>query len=155
MASRRDQITMTDAEVQTFLVEQKILNVATLGPTGHPHLVAMWFTLLDGAPAFWTFGRSQKVVNLRRDPKITCLVESGETYAELRGVELRGTARIVEDPATVLRIGVDVAVKYNGPDAAGPKALPFLEQQAAKRVGVVVDVDHVASWDHTKLGGGY
>ena len=155
MARRRDQISMTDDEVQQYLTEQRILNVATLGPTGHPHLVAMWFTLLDGRPAFWTFGKSQKVVNVRRDPKITCLVESGETYAELRGVELRGAARVVDDLETVLKIGVDVAVKYSGPDAAGPKAMPFLERQAAKRVGVIVDVDHVASWDHTKLDGQY
>lgn len=155
MSSRRDQIKMTDAEVATFLEQQPILNVATNGPTGHPHLVAMWFVLLDGAPAFWTFGKSQKIVNLQRDPRISALVESGDTYAELRGVEVRGTARIVDDVDTVLRIGVGVAGKYNGPEAVGPKAMPFLEQQATKRVGVIIDVDHVTSWDHTKLGGRY
>ena len=62
-----------------YLDEQRVLNVATIGPTGHPHLVAMWYAMVDGRPAFWTFGKSQKVVNLRRDPKITGLVESGDT----------------------------------------------------------------------------
>ena len=69
MASRREQITMSDAEVSAFLDEQRMLNVATIGPTGHPHVVAMWFALVDGKPAFWTFSKSQKVVNLRRDPR--------------------------------------------------------------------------------------
>ena len=97
MASRRDQITMSDAEVAAYLDEQRVLNVATIGPSGHPHVVAMWYTMLDGRPAFWTFAKSQKVVNLRRDPKITGLVESGDSYDELRGVELVGTARLIED----------------------------------------------------------
>ena len=105
MAGRRELIKMTEAEVAAYLAEQRVLNVATIGPTGHPHVVAMWFALVDGKPAFWTFAKSQKVLNLRRDPRITALVESGETYAELRGVELVGTARLVEDFDEVLAIG--------------------------------------------------
>ena len=97
MPSRRSNITMTDDEVVAYLEEQKVLNVATIGPSGHPHVVAMWYVVLDGKPAFWTFGKSQKVMNIRRDPKITGLVESGETYDQLRGVELVGTARLLED----------------------------------------------------------
>ena len=91
-----------------------MLNVATIGPTGHPHVVAMWFAIVDGTPAFWTFMKSQKVVNLRRDPRITALVESGEAYAELRGVELLGTGRLVEDFDEVLGIGRAVALRYQG-----------------------------------------
>lgn len=155
MASRRTQISMSTEEVDAYLAEQRILNVATIGPTGHPHLVAMWYVIRDGSPAFWTFAKSQKVVNLRRDPRISALVESGETYGELRGVELRGTARIIDDPEVVLEIGKAVGVKYTGPAAIGPEALPFLEAQARKRIGVEIDVDHIASWDHTKLSGGY
>ena len=155
MASRRAQITMSPAEVEAYLDEQRILNIATLGPSGHPHLVAMWFMMHEGKPAFWTFGKSQKVVNLRRDPRITALVESGDSYSQLRGVELTGTARIVDDPADVLEIGKGVALKYNGPAAVGPDGLPFLEAQAAKRVGIVIDVENTVSWDHTKLGGVY
>lgn len=155
MASRRAQITMTDAEVEAYLGEQKVLNVATLGPTGHPHLVAMWYEVIDGKVTFWTFGKSQKVLNIRRDPRITCLVESGDRYEELKGVELVGTARLVEDYDAILDIGKAVTVKYQGPEILSEAAMPFLEAQARKRIGVVVDVERVVSWDHTKLGGSY
>ncbi len=114
MPSRRNNITMTDDEVTAYLEEQKVLNVATIGPSGHPHVVAMWFVVLDGRPAFWTFGKSQKVMNIRRDPKITGLVESGESYNELRGVELVGAARLIEDYDAVLDLGVRVSTKYTG-----------------------------------------
>jgi PPOX class probable F420-dependent enzyme len=153
--SRRDQITMTPDEIEAYLTDERILNVATIGPTGHPHLVAMWFALIDGRPIFWTFAKSQKVVNLRRDPKVTALVESGDSYDQLRGVELVGTARIIEDYDDVLAIGKAVGVKYTGPAALGADALPFLEAQAAKRVGIAIDVERTVSWDHRKLGTTY
>ncbi|MEX2628271.1 MAG: TIGR03618 family F420-dependent PPOX class oxidoreductase [Ilumatobacteraceae bacterium] len=155
MADRRDTITMSDDEVQAYLDEQRILNVATIGPTGHPHLVAMWYVLRDGRPTFWTFAKSQKVVNIRRDARISALVESGETYGELRGVEMRGVARLIEDTDEILEIGKAVAAKYTGPAGVSDEAMPFLEQQTTKRVGVQIDVEHVVSWDHTKLAGAY
>ena len=144
---------MTEDEVRSYLESERVLNVATIGPTGHPHLVAMWFTVMDGNVSFWTFSKSQKIVNLRRDPKMTGLVESGSVYDQLRGVELRGRGIIVDDYETILEIGKAVSVKYNGPSALSDAGLPFLEAQATKRVGVVFEVDHVASWDHTKLAG--
>jgi nitroimidazol reductase NimA-like FMN-containing flavoprotein (pyridoxamine 5'-phosphate oxidase superfamily) len=147
---------MTDAEVASFLAEQRVLNVATIGPTGHPHVVAMWYSILDGRPSFWTFGKSQKVVNLRRDPRITALVESGDSYNELRGVELVGTGRIVEDLDRIVAIGLAVAAKHQGAEAAAsPEVRGFVEAQAAKRVGVEIDVERTVSWDHTKLAGAY
>jgi PPOX class probable F420-dependent enzyme len=156
MPSRREQIVMTDAEVATYLDEQRVLNVATNGPSGHPHLVAMWFAIVDGRPSFWTFGKSQKVVNLRRDPRVTALVESGDSYAELKGVELVGTARVVEDTDEILTIGRAVAAKYQGAEAAAsPEVQALLEAQARKRVGVVIDIERTVSWDHTKLAGAY
>jgi Pyridoxamine 5'-phosphate oxidase len=155
MASKRSQIMMTDDEVQAYLESERVLNVATIGPTGHPHLVAMWFAMVEAKPVFWTFSKSQKIVNLRRDPKMTGLVESGDNYDQLRGVELRGRGVIVDDYDEVLEIGKAVGVKYNGPSALGEAALPFLEAQATKRHGVIFEIDHVASWDHTKLGGSY
>ena len=153
MPSRRNQIAMSESEVADFLATAKVLNVATIGPTGHPHLVAMWFVMRDGKPTFWTFGRSQKVQNLRRDPKITGLVEAGDEYQELRGVEVRGDAVLLDDPAEVLTIGLAVAEKYNGPAGVSDAARPFIEAQAVKRIGIAIDVDHVASWDHRKIKG--
>ena len=155
MASRRQQIHMTAEEIAAYLDSQTILNVATIGPSGHPHLVAMWYARVDGKLAFWTFAKSQKIVNLRRDGKMTGLVESGESYDQLRGVELIGHGRIVEGFDEVVAIGKAVAVRYNGEAAISEDALPFVEAQARKRLGVVFEVESMVSWDHTKLGGGY
>ncbi len=153
MPSRRDQITMTPEEVDAFLGGRRTMNIATNGPSGHPHLVAMWYGFHEGAPAFWTFGRSQKIMNLRRDPKLSALVEDGTEYAQLRGVELVGTGRIVEDRDAIIAIGLSVATRYQDVDAE--TARPFVESQAGKRIGVVIDVEHTVTWDHTKLGGRY
>jgi nitroimidazol reductase NimA-like FMN-containing flavoprotein (pyridoxamine 5'-phosphate oxidase superfamily) len=146
---------MSPEELQAFVESQTILNVATIGPSGHPHLVAMWYAYVAGELSFWTFAKSQKIVNLRRDPKMTGLIESGESYNELRGVELVGTGEIVDDYDTVLAIGKAVALRYNGESALSDAALPFIEAQARKRLGVVFRIERTVTWDHTKLGGGY
>jgi PPOX class probable F420-dependent enzyme len=153
MPSRREQIKMSSAEVDEFLAGRRTMNVATNGPTGHPHVVAMWYGFHDGKPAFWTFGRAQKVVNIRRDPKVSALVEDGDTYSQLRGVELVGRARLVEDHEGIVAIGLSVAQRYQNVDADAARS--FVEGQAGKRLGVVIDVERVVSWDHTKLGGSY
>lgn len=153
MANRRAQIAMSDDEVQGYLDQQRILNVATIGPSGHPHLVAMWYALIDGKVQFWTFAKSQKVVNLRRDPKMTGLVESGDSYNELKGVELVGTGRLIEDFDHILRLGKELAGRYNGPAALADELLPFIEAQARKRLAVEFEIERVVSWDHTKITG--
>ena len=153
MANRRSQITMTDEEVKVFLETQRILNVATIGPTGHPHLVAMWYALVNGKIQFWTFAKSQKIVNLRRDPRLTGLIESGESYSELKGVELVGSGRIVEDFEQILDLGKAVAVRYHGPEAVAEAVLPFIEAQARKRFVVELEIERVVSWDHSKISG--
>jgi len=156
MASRRDQVKMTAAEVAGYLDEQRVLNVATNGPTGHPHVVAMWYAMVDGRPVFWTFGKSQKIVNLRRDPRVTGLVESGDSHGELRGVELVGTAQLIEDFDGIVEIGQAVAAKYQGmAGELSAEARAFIEGQARKRIGIAIDIERTVSWDHTKLGGGY
>ena len=155
MANKRNSIEMTPDELSAYLETGQILNIATLSPSGHPHLVAMWYVMLDGAPVFWTFGKSQKVMNLRRDPKITGLVETGDSYSELKGAELIGTARIIEDYDEIVRIGAAVAVKYNGPGAASEAAMGFIRKQAEKRIGIAIDIERSVTWDHSKLGGAY
>ena len=86
---------------------------------------------------------------------MTGLVESGDSYNQLRGVELVGHGRIIDDEAKILEIGKAVAVKYNGPNAVSDAALPFIEAQARKRLGVAFEIERTVSWDHTKLGGAY
>ena len=148
--NQRSQITMTDDEVATFLVQQRTATMATLGPAGAPHLVAMWYAVIDGQVWFETKSRSQKAVNLRRDPRITCMVEEGETYDTLRGVSLEGTGVIVEDPEALWEVGVSVWERYNGPYTDEVK--PLVEFMLHKRIAVRIDVDRVRSWDHRKLG---
>jgi PPOX class probable F420-dependent enzyme len=152
--SRRDQIRMSDDEVQAFLAERHTMDVATIGADGRPHLVAMWYGFFpDGQLGFWTYGRSQKIVNLRRDPRLTCLVETGTAYEELRGVELVADATVIDDREEVLAIGASVFDRYTGPYT--PEARPVLEQVGAKRAAVRITVRDVVSWDHRKLGGTY
>lgn len=144
---------MTDAERDEFLAGRHTMNIASMGADGRIHLVAMWYGFVDGVPAFWTYGRSQKVVNLERDPRVTGLVETGETYDQLRGVELVGTARIVREGPMLQTAGESVWERYTGPvDAAARDALAVV---GAKRVAVLIDVDKYVTWDHTKLGGTY
>ncbi len=153
MPSRRELIRMTDEEVEAFLDGRHTMNVATIGPAGRIHLVAMWYGFLEGAPAFWTYGKSQKILNLRRDPRITALVETGEQYEELRGVELVGTGTIVEDRERIMELGRSVFERYTGPYT--DEMAPVLEATGAKRLVVKLEIESVVSWDHGKLGGRY
>src|SRR5256884_8307008 len=98
--NRRDQIRMNEEEIRAFLEEQRILQVATIDHDGWPHLVAMWYVLINDEVVFWTYARSQKAINLRRDPQLTCLVEPGERYEELRGVQMQGRAGSNHKPPT-------------------------------------------------------
>jgi PPOX class probable F420-dependent enzyme len=148
--NQRSQITMSDGEIETFISRSRTATMATLGPTGMPHLVAMWFAYIDGTIWFETKGRAQKVVNLRRDPRITVLIEDGLTYDTLRGVSLEGRAVITEDPEEIWAVGVNVWERYNGPYTDEVK--PLVEFMLNKRVAVKVEVDRIRSWDHRKLG---
>ncbi|MGH9243714.1 MAG: pyridoxamine 5'-phosphate oxidase family protein [Acidimicrobiales bacterium] len=153
MPSRRDQLTMTTEEIDEFLRGRHTMSVATFNHDGTIHLVAMWYGFLDGVPALWTYGRSQKVRNLERDPRVTGLVEDGERYDQLRGVELVGAGEIIRDRAMVLAVGLSVYGRYTAPVTEHVPAL--VEQMGAKRIVVRFAIDKVVSWDHGKLAGAY
>ncbi len=151
--NRRNAIRMTDEEIRAFLEEQRTLQVATIDHDGYPHLVAMWYVLLNNEIAFWTYAKSQKAVNLRRDPRLTCLVETGIQYNELRGVQIKGQAVILEGREQVQPVGELIWERYTG--TLNDSTRPMVEAQAAKRIAVIVKPVEVVSWDHRKLGGGY
>lgn len=151
--NRRKLIAMSDEEIQAFLQEQRTLQVATIGRDGYPHLVAMWYILFEQKIAFWTYARSQKTVNLRRDPRLTCLVEAGERYEDLRGVQMKGQALIYGERETVQRFGEAIMERYMGPLNENTRAM--VTAQAAKRIVVVVNPVETVSWDHRKLAGVY
>lgn len=151
--NRRKLIAMSDEEIQAFLQEQRTLQVATIGRDGYPHLVAMWYILFEQKIAFWTYARSQKTVNLRRDPRLTCLVEAGERYEDLRGVQMKGQALIYDERETVQRFGEAIMERYMGPLNENTRAM--VTAQAAKRIVIVVNPVETVSWDHRKLAGVY
>ncbi len=150
----RDAVRMDDQEVADLLADNLKVQVASIGGDGTPHLTTLFYVVLDGGLAFWTYRRSQKVRNLERDPRVSCLVEDGTDYFELRGVSMTGRAEIVREPDRVLEIGSAVAVRMVGAtslDDLGEVGRVAVEKQAAKRVAVLVRPDHVASWDHRKM----
>src|SRR5438552_4810564 len=133
----RDRVAMTAADTAALLAGSHKLQLATINRDGTPHLVTMFYVMLGGRIAFWTYRSSQKARNLARDPRVTCLVETGEEYFELRGVQVAGLARCVEDPAGVLEIGRGVAGGMAGMPAESVE--DYVAHAARKRVGFIVE----------------
>ncbi len=152
--SSRDQVKLSEEEILALLGENLKVQVAANGHDGFPHLTTLFYVVRDGKIAFWTYGRSQKIRNLERDPRVTALVEDGVDYFELRGVSITGTAEIVRDYDQIFDIGAAVVTRMAGVDsfeALGDLGRETVEKQATKRVGVVIHPDKVASWDHRKM----
>ena len=147
--NQRAEIKMTEDEIHTFLHEKRTMSMATIGPGGRIHLVAMWYGFVDGAIGFETKTKSQKVQNLRRDNRLTVLVEDGLKYEELRGVEIAGWGEVIDDPEQLFQLGVSVFERYQGPYTEEMK--PFVEMMLNKRVLVKLHTEQVVSWDHSKI----
>jgi len=152
--SRRHQIVMSDAEVADLLAASRTVTCATIGHSGRPHLMPLWYVVRDGELWAWTYAKSQKVRNLERDPRCTLQVETGAEYGELRGVMLACDAVIHRDLDAVAPLGAAIARRYGGGDLT-PEAEAALRVQAAKRVGLQFVERRRASWDHRKLEGTY
>jgi len=148
--NQRAMIRMTEDEIETFLHERRPVTLCSMNHDGSIHAVAMWYGFLEGCIAFETKAKSQKVQNLRRNPKMTAMAEDGDYYEELRGVELVGTAEIVEDPARMWELGVDLFGRYYTPFTE--ELRPFVETMLNKRVVIKLHVERTVSWDHRKLG---
>lgn len=155
MPSRRTSIALTEEEAEKFLDDGWTLQVASVGPGGYPHLVAMWYVMIDGLIHFTTFTKSQKILNLKRDAKITCMLEDGRAYAELRGLVIEGEAEVIDDDVELsMRVIGLTGAKYSGtPLDAGPDEQR--RKAASKRATVRIRPRRVYSWDHHKLGGRY
>ncbi len=146
---------MSDGEIAEFVRARQSLQVATINRDGTPHLSTLWYGVLDGGEiVFETFTKSQKIKNLRRDPRIACLLEDGTVYEKLRGVQINGVAELYDDPAEVKELAKAVVAKQS-PDATPDEVDAAAEFMSVKRTAVVVKPTRVVSWDHTKLGGRY
>jgi len=148
---QRGVIRMSDAEIDEFLKGRHSMSMATVNPDGSIHMVAMWYGFLEGCVAIESKAKAQKVMNLRRNPHCTVMVEDGEKYEELRGVTFVGKGEIIDDPERMFTLGISVFERYMG--AAYTEAMkPGVEAMLNKRVIVKVNVDKVVSWAHRKLG---
>jgi PPOX class probable F420-dependent enzyme len=141
---------MTEEERLALLDEERVVVVTSLGPRGWPHSMPMWFVVREGELWIWTYGSSQKVRNLERDPRATLLVEAGDTYDQLRGVMVEAEAELIRDYDRVVELGRELGGRY-APGAAGPEAEAALEAQARKRVGIRFAPRRTVTWDHRKL----
>ena len=146
---------MSDNEIAELLAQPLTAVLSTLDRTGAPHSAGMWFVHTNGEIRMWTYAKSQKALNLRRDPRCAFLVEKGTAYNELRGVLVKGPARLITDYEDIVAIGTALYERYTLPATgieaqAGP--ITEIERQARKRVGITLGLEDVASWDHAKLG---
>jgi PPOX class probable F420-dependent enzyme len=148
--NQRAQIVMSDVEITDFVNNSRTGTLATIGPDGQPHLTAMWYGVVDGEIWLETKAKSQKAVNLTRDPRVSFLIEGGDTYDTLRGVSFEGVAEIVDDPDAIFRVGVSVWERYTGPYTDEMK--PAVDMMMNKRVAVRIVGRRTRSWDHRKLG---
>jgi PPOX class probable F420-dependent enzyme len=154
MPPRRNEITMSNGEVRAFLAEQTVMQCATLGRSGRPHLVPLWY-VPDGVELLgWTYARSQKARNLERDPRATVGLEDGSAYQELRGAMLECDVELAREEERVAAVGLALVERYHrGPGQDEMREL--FRAQARKRVGLRFVPTRIVSWDHRKLGGGY
>jgi nitroimidazol reductase NimA-like FMN-containing flavoprotein (pyridoxamine 5'-phosphate oxidase superfamily) len=148
---------MNESEIQSFITQRPTVIVCSSGPSGFPHPMPMWFIVDDEqAIRMTTFTKSQKVRNLRRDPRVSLLFEDGILYEELRGVLYYGRAELTEETDLVLETLMGVTARQQGLARQEVEGLKeAMRRQAAKRVEIRVKADRVISWDHRKLGGAY
>jgi PPOX class probable F420-dependent enzyme len=149
--SDRPALSMSRAEVEAFLHHEHRAHVGTINADGSPHVVPLSYVLVDGRMTFWTDPRSRKVVNLRRDHRLSCLVEAGTHFAEFRAVQLNGWAELGEDAATSLRAGLALFERASGTLTDELRAI--VAGLADERIAVTLHPDRVVTWDHRKLTG--
>jgi PPOX class probable F420-dependent enzyme len=141
---------MGDAEAVAFLHAERTVVCASNGRDGWPHLMPLWYVVRDGEVWAWTFGKSQKVRNLERDPRATLQIEAGDSYDQLRGVMIEAETEIIRDLDAVTCVGAELAARYGG-GAGDEGALAAIHAQAPKRVALRFRSRRVRSWDHRKL----
>jgi general stress protein 26 len=155
MPSRRTEIEMCEEEIQAFLEERLVMQCATVGPRGMPHMVPLWFVPEDLELIGWTYAKSQKARNLERDPRATIGLEDGVQYQELRGVMFECDVQVERDPERVEGYGLRLYERMSGGGELTPEIGETVAKQARKRVGLRFVPTRVVSWDHRKLGGVY
>src|SRR5262245_60280284 len=156
MASRRDEIKLSDSEQRELIDSERVVVIGSQGLRGWPHLMPLWYVPRDGEIWIYTYAKSQKVRNLERDNRATLLIETGHEYNELRGVSIEAEAEIHRDAGVVFALAQELTIRYTeGLESVEGEGRSVLEAQAKKRVAIRFVPQRVASWDHSKLGGTY
>jgi nitroimidazol reductase NimA-like FMN-containing flavoprotein (pyridoxamine 5'-phosphate oxidase superfamily) len=157
MPSRRELIQLTDDEMRAYAAQTKTLIIVSNGKDGFPHPMPMWFYADDDLNFYCTtFRKSQKVLNFRRDPKATLLIETGEQYAELKSLMVYASTSVIDDLDIVTNTLVEINSKGAQLDADQLARLrDGVAKTAEKRVVLKFAPERFVSWDHGKLGGRY
>ncbi len=155
--SRRDKIRMTNEEISGFMRSSKTMICVSNGKSGHPHPMPMWFAVDDDNTVYMTtFRKSQKINNLMNDPRVSLLVESGETYQELKSFLIYTQAEIIDDIDTTVDVMFRISLHRGEATLDQEEAVKKnLYQTAGKRVVMKFPPGKIVSWDHSKLGGVY
>lgn len=146
---RRRQIQLSEAEQAEFLGAHRKAALATIDGDGYPHLVAMSYGVRGGTFYMTSYAKAQKVLNIRRNPKVGLMIEAGGSYAELKGVMVRGVCEIIEGEEAVRKAWAIIS---------GASSTPRRQEtndSATKRVVLKVTPLQIVTWDHSKLGGRY
>lgn len=150
--SSRVDTSMDAGEISDFLADARTMILCTIGPDGVPDPVGMWFVMMDGQIWMRTYARSQKALNIERDPRVSILVESGEHYAELRGVQVSGRVEVSRDEDLICEIAAGLLVKYEGlPAEHVSVAREAYRSKASKQIAMRLIPERTVSWDHHKL----
>lgn len=149
----RPDLSMSSQAIHEFLRGPHVGVLSTIDRHGWPHSVGIYYAVDGDDLRMWVYGKSQKVVNVERDPRCSLLVEAGEPYIDLKGVLVRGEARIERDADAVYALGRAIYERYfyertGTPLDQGPDER--IRKQSQKRVCLVLTPARTASWDHAK-----
>ena len=155
--SRRNQITLSEQEIADYLKNSRTIILVSNGHNGYPHPMPMWYAVEDGTTVLMTtFRKSQKIANLKRNPKVSLLVESGDAYQELKSVLMYGDAELIDDVEATTDVLLKVSQhRGEGTGEANDAIRQGMKRTAEKRVVIRVKPNRIVSWDHSKLGGVY
>ncbi len=153
------ELALTDDQIDEILRTQWNCRIASQGPGERINLTPMWFGWAGGK--VYLTARGQKVVNLRRNPACTVLVDRNEKFPELQGIMLQGRARVLEDAGQekadphLEEVRLQMARKYNGGHGRAPAADPpplAMTASGRNRRWVVIEPTRRVTWDNHKLG---
>lgn len=127
--------------------------LVSLRRDGVPIALPVWHVVLDeriyvGAPA-----HSKKIARVKRDARVSFLVESGERWVDLRAAHVTGRAGIVEDAELVERVNEAMGAKYSG-FGGNRAAMPDDTRGYYERSRAVIEIvpdDRILSWNNSGL----